>query len=146
GTLLITLEANFSTDREDGKLGLLYVRKLPINDAATFPERLRAVLRPTLEAMHRLEEEPTLGGKIKFRTDEFLFRIYDRLLGPNNPETFAAVKPELEALVSELYGSAPVALEFKPSAQALFEVHVKAVGSPTVGKLLNRLSAVVTSK
>lgn len=139
GTLLITHEANFSMDRADGKFGLLYVRKQAIAGANTFPQRLRAVVRPVLQAAQRLEED--LPGKIKFRTDEFAFRIYDRLLGPNSIETFAAVKPDLESFVTGLYGSAPSALEFYPSPESLFEVIIKAPASPAIAKLLERLTA-----
>ena len=142
GTLLITHEANFAMDRADGKLGLLYVRKQPIA-AATFGERLRAIARPVLEAAQRLEED--LAGKIKFRTDEFAFRIYDRLLGPNNPQTLAAIKPDLESFIAELYGSAPLVLEFHPSEQSLFEVIVKAPTAPTIGSLLKRLPTPVAA-
>ena len=126
-------------DRADGKLGLLYVRKQAISNVATFPERLHALIRPVLEAARRLEED--LPGKIKFRTDEFAFRIYDRLLAPNKPETFAAVKGDLESFVADLYGSAPKALEFHPTQESLFEVIVKAPASPTVGQLVERLAA-----
>jgi hypothetical protein len=142
GTLLITHEANFAMDRADGKLGLLYVRKQPLA-AATFVERLRAIARPVLEAAQRLEED--LAGKLSFRTDEFAFRIYDRLLGPNKPETLAAIKPELTSFVAELYGSAPLALEFHPSPQTLFEVIVKAPAGPTIANLLKRLPTLVAA-
>jgi hypothetical protein len=139
GTLLITHEANFAMDRADGRLGLLYVRKQPIASASNFPQRLRAVARPVLEAAQRLEED--LPGKIKFRTDEFAFRIYDRLLGPNTSETFAAVKSDLESFVKDLYGSTPSSLDFHPSLQSLFEVTVKAPASPEIATLLERLGA-----
>ena len=143
GTLLITHEANFALDRADGKLGLLYVRKQPIATAVTFPERLRALIHFALAAARQLEED--LPGKLKFRTDEFAFRIYDRLLGPNTSDTFAAVKPDLESLVADLYGGAPKALEFHPSPQSLFEVLIKAPASPTISKLLERVPATVAA-
>ncbi|HWE96501.1 MAG TPA: hypothetical protein VG269_21240 [Tepidisphaeraceae bacterium] len=140
GTLLITHEANFALDREGGRPGLLYVRKQPITDADTFADRLRAILRATLEAAARIEQDPRTADHAKFRTDEFLFRIYDRLLGPNEPATFAAVKADLESVVSELYGNPPRALEFTPDPQSLFEVLVKTGSSPSVETLLSRLS------
>jgi hypothetical protein len=140
GTLLITHEANFALDREGGRPGLLYVRKQPIADADTFADRLRAILRPTLEAAVRIEHDPRLAGRVKFRTDEFLFRIYDRLLGPNEPTTFAAVKGDLEAVVSDLYGNPPTTLEFVPHPGSLFEVHIKTGSSPSIDTLANRLS------
>src|SRR5205814_1119849 len=101
GTVLVSHEANIYTDQGEGRLGLLYFRKQPFAGAATFAERLRATFRDALEACNLLEEEPALHGRVRFRTDELLFRVYDRLLAPNTDETFAEVKPELEAFLSE---------------------------------------------
>ncbi len=143
GTLVITLEANFATDRENGELGLLYVRKQPITGAETFAERLRAVARPLFEAALRLESEPALAGKIKFRTNTLLFRIYDRLLAPNTSETFAEVKDDLEAFVTELYGAAPLSMDYKPSSEALFQVRITTRGASPLGKLVEELSVKV---
>lgn len=138
GTLLISSEANLAMDRMDGRLGLLYVRKLPFAGANSLTQRLRALFRIELEAALRLEEEPALGGRIRFSTGEISFRIQDRLLGPNTAETFAAVKGDLESLVTETYGSAPLSLEFKPSADRLFEVRIQAPRSPAIADLLQR--------
>ncbi len=140
GTMIVTFEANFSTDHEDGQLGLLYIRKQPIPNAETFTQRLRAVMRPVLQAAQWLEEDPTLGGKIKFRTDELLVRIYDRLLAPNTAETFAAVKDDLASFVTDVYGGAPVEMNFNPSPESLFEVRIKTPGSQSLATILSKVS------
>jgi hypothetical protein len=140
GTLIITFEANIATDHEDGELGLLYIRKQPIPAADTFSARLLAVMRPLLHAARWLEEDPTLSGKIRFRTDELLVRIYDRLLAPHNAETFAEVKPDLAHFVTELYGAGPVEMTRNTSPESLFEVRIKAPGSPTLAALLDHIS------
>ena len=142
GTLVITLEANFATDREDGKLGLLYIRKQPIPGSDTLADRLRATLRPLIAAAQLLESDATLAGKIKFATDHLLFRVYDRLLAPNDARTFAAVKPELENLVKDLYGGSPAALDFQPRPGSLFEVTIKAPNAPKLADLLDRVTPV----
>lgn len=139
GTLLITLEANLTTDKEDGRLGLLYVRKLEIPGTTTFRERLAAIARPVLHAAQLLEDEPAFAGRITFATDEWLFRVYDRLLAPNSESTFADVKSDLSAFFAELYGQPPTALEFKPSSQTLFEVRVRTSRSPSLSELLHNL-------
>lgn len=144
GTLLITLEANFATDWEDNRLGLLYVRKRAFSGADTFAERLQIVLHTVLEAAQRLESEPALAGKIKFRTDEMLFRIYDRLL-TNTAETLADVKPELESLLTELYGKSPVAFDLNPSPESVFEVRIQTGGSPPLAQLISHLPAAVAT-
>lgn len=140
GTVLVSHEANFSTDRTGGRPGLLYVRKQPLE--GPFGRRVRTVLAAALAAAARLEENPSLQGKLQFRTDEFLFRVHDRLLAPNEPETFEQVKPELERLAGELYPGGQVSLEYQPSDLTLFGVRVTAAGqTPDLATLLGRLEA-----
>ena len=139
GTVLIAHEANISTDREHGKLGLLYVRKQPIEGATNFPRRLASVFRAALEAVAKLEEEVNLRGKLRFRGDELSFRIYDRLLAPNTPATFEQLKPELLRFLSELYTGAPVSLTQAGKPDELFEIRVKAQATPTIATLRQRL-------
>ena len=95
GTVLVSSQANFHMDRNENRLGLSYWRKLPL--PGTFGERLAAVLAETIKAAIKLEAEPSLEGKLKFKTDEILIRLNDRLLAPNNPQTLAAVKPAVAA-------------------------------------------------
>jgi hypothetical protein len=139
GTVLVTHEANFSLDSGGGRPGLLYQRKQPL--ASSFGERLAAVFRAVLQAAARLEENPGLA----FRTDEISFRIADRLLAPNTAETFAAVKPELEAFLRKLLGSASFQLEHKASAEKLFEVGIKSTATASISDLLGRLSSFVSA-
>ena len=42
--------------------------------------------------------DPALGGKVRFATNELLFRVNDRLAAPNSDATLAALRPELETL------------------------------------------------
>ena len=136
GTVLITHEANFSLDSGGGRPGLMYQRKQPL--PGTLDERLATAFRALLEGASRLEAHPGL----KFRTDEFLFRIADRLLAPNTAATFEAVKPALESFLRTLLGpSAPFQLEHKPSTHELFEVTIKTPTSATIGDYLAKLPA-----
>ena len=137
GTVLVAHEANFSMDAGDGRLGLLYVRKQPIE--GSFRDRLAVVFKAALDAAVRLEEDYRLEGRIKFRTDEIVFRINDRLLAPNTAETYAQVRPDLEALVSELYGSA-IRTEHRADAGRLFEVVIRPTGSPSARSLQDRMT------
>src|SRR5437763_403185 len=104
GTVLVTHEANFALDSTGGRPGLLYQRKQPL--PGNFGDRITITLRHALQAAARLEQHPGL----KFRTDELTFRIADRLLAPNTPETFTAVRPTLEATLRVLFGDAPFSL------------------------------------
>jgi hypothetical protein len=136
GTVLVTSQANLYADRGENRLGLLYARKLPLE--GTFRDRLRTVLAETFKAAALLEAEPSMAGRLSFRMDEWLVRIQDRLLAPNTPEIFAAVKPDIEAVTGPLYGG-KVQISHKPSALTLFEATVKVAESPSLQVLRDRL-------
>jgi hypothetical protein len=137
GTVLVSSEANFSTDRGENRLGLLYSRKLPL--PGSFAERLRAVVGETLKAAAKLEAEPELGGKLKFKTDELLIRLNDRLLAPPNQSTVTAAGPEMLSLATRLYGDKPVMIDPKFSAEKEVEFRLKANASPTLASLISKL-------
>ncbi len=95
GILLVAQEGNFSIDMADGRMGLLYYRKQSGDGFA-------AVLKTALSACKLLESDPTLGGRLRFRMDEMLIITNDRLLAPNNDETFAELKPAITAALKLL--------------------------------------------
>jgi hypothetical protein len=139
GTVLVTHEANFALDSIGGRPGLLYQRKQPL--PGTFGERLAPIFRATLQAAARLQENPGLA----FRTDELSFRIADRLLAPNTPETFATIKPELEGFLRNVLGWTTFQLEHKPDPRRLFEVAIKTGTSANIADLLARLETPVSA-
>lgn len=141
GIVLVSHEANFYTDTGEGRLGLLYQRKQPIEGAGTLRERLAPVFAAALRACVKLEDEPALSGRLSFRTDEVVVRINDRLLAPNTPGTFAAVEPELRAFLSDLYPGEQVTLEPRHSPLTLFEVRIRVTGQAPARDLLERLEA-----
>lgn len=135
GMLLVAHEANIHIDYEHNQPGLLYVRKRPAGDS--FEQRLRTILRGALRSAVLLEDDAALGG-LKVKTDRAIFRIHDRLLGPNTPDTFAAMRPDLERILGSIYG-APVTLAYKPDSERLFEVDISADGAPDPRVLLERV-------
>jgi hypothetical protein len=94
GVLLIGHEANYSFDNRENRLGLLYNRKAALD--GTFPSRLAQAHRAALEACDRLEQEAPFRGKLKFDRNALEVFVNDRLLAPNNDETWQALRPELE--------------------------------------------------
>jgi hypothetical protein len=137
GTMLISHEANLHIDQENSRPSLMYVRKAPI--AGSLQDRIRTVLGYTLQAASMLEAAPELTGNLKFKTDEIVFRINDRLNGPNTQGTFDAIKSDLEAVLKRASGGA-VTLSFTPHAEQLFEVNAKLSSAPTVTEMLQRVS------
>jgi hypothetical protein len=98
GVLLIGHEANYSLDNRENKLGLLYNRKAVLD--GSFQSRLAQAHRAALEACDRLEQENPFQGKLKFDRNALEVFINDRLLAPNNEETWRVLRPELERFFS----------------------------------------------
>ena len=134
GVVLIGHGSDYFLDESEGRRGLLHNRKR----AGMLPgDRLPDLARRTLHAAALLEKDLALMGKVRFATDELLFRINDRLAAPNTDATFAAVRPELETLAKTLYG-APCDLKRVGDAKGLFAVRIKATTRPPLATLLER--------
>jgi hypothetical protein len=80
-----------------GRTGLLYFRKLPVKD-------LTSIVKTGLQACSLLENEPSLEGRVKFRTDELQIIANDRLLAPNDDKAFSELQPVLSAALREVLG------------------------------------------
>jgi hypothetical protein len=138
GVILIGHACDTSIDEADGRLGVLHNRK---RTAPAPAERLTDAFRRVLHAAILLQAEPTLAGKVRFAPGEFLFRINDRLLAPNNDQTFAALKPELDALAARLF-EGPADITRVGDAKTLFSVRIaapEAASVPPLATLLARL-------
>jgi hypothetical protein len=98
GILLIGHEANYSFDERENRLGLLYNRKAALD--GTFQARLGQAYRAALEACARLEQDAAFRGKLKFDRNALEVFVNDRLLAPNNEETWQALRTELEKFFS----------------------------------------------
>ena len=116
GVLLIGHEANYSIDNRENRPGLLYNRKAALG--GTFQSRLAQAHRAALDACDRLEREERLRGKLKFDRDALEVSVNDRLLAPNNAETWEALRPELERFF------AGFAIERRGEPRDLFRVAV----------------------
>jgi hypothetical protein len=112
GILLVAHEGNFSMDQEDGRLGLLYYRKRPLEGG--LEANLKSVLQTALQAAKILESEPGLNG-IKFKTDEVLVVTNDRLLAPND----ATARAKIELVIARALGKATLAPQAADSLERL---------------------------
>lgn len=102
GVVLVSHEADYALDAAEGPLGLLYVRKAP--QPGELRARIAATLKAAREACAKLEAEPALGGRLRFRKAEGLFIANDRLLAPNDGATWEALRSDLEAAAREVLG------------------------------------------
>jgi hypothetical protein len=112
GILLVAFEGNLSMDEEDGRLGLFYYSKQPLQSG--LEANLKTVLNTALHACKLLEAEPKLNG-IKFKTDEVLVIANDRLLAPNDAPT----RTMLETVIASTLGAAQLAPQAEDSRERL---------------------------
>jgi hypothetical protein len=134
GVALIGHGSDYFMDFGEGRLGLLHSRK---RSGPPQADRLIDVARRTLYAAQLLEGDTAMSGKVRFATNELLFRINDRLAAPNNAATFAAVKAELEALAAMLFGR-PFELAPAGGPKDLFAVRLTSRDRAPLATLLER--------
>lgn len=133
GIVLIGHASDYFMDQGEGRLGLLYSRK---RDPAAPEERVRDGFKRALNACRLLEQEPGLG--VRFRTDEVLVRLPDRLTAPNTDDGFAALKTALEPIVTLLYGDS-ARIEKIGDKGAPLSARIQAQSPASISDLLGRL-------
>ena len=138
GILLIAHEENISIDNAKNRLGLLYNRKRPMRE--NNGDRLRTAFKLALEYCRKIEKEPYLPRKVKFRGDEALFVINDRMSAPNTKETFQKIKPALDALATNLFAGNNFTLYHRGTSQERFAVELKSKKNFKVSTLLRHLA------
>jgi hypothetical protein len=136
--LLVGNDSDYAIDFAEGRAGLQCNRKR--NTPQDAQEAILDVVRRVLGAARRLEGESTLSPPIRFRGDELVLRVNDRLSAPNTKETFAALRPAVEAVLKKLYAGAAFSVEPFGGPRELFSLRVKAKGAPGVTELLSRIS------
>ena len=124
GIMLIAHEADYSLDETDGRLGLLYNRKKVIEGDAQ--AALGQAFRSAVAAAKKLEEEAPFAGKLRFDYGDVEVIVNDRLLAPNNDETWNALSPEIERFFASVYGAGNAKLARLGEPRERFRVGVKA--------------------
>ncbi|MEW6751452.1 MAG: hypothetical protein AB1505_10820 [Candidatus Latescibacterota bacterium] len=136
-TVLVGHEAHYVLDDSDGRRGLVYARKQPLPGDLT--ERLRAVLLAALRACWRLEQEPSLEGRVHFRGDEVVITANDRLRAPNTDEGSAALLPAARAVLTALFGGLPFTVGREPDTRRRLALHARSGTPASTLELLRNL-------
>ena len=137
GIVLVAQQANLHIDETGGRRGLLYCQKAPLSGSNQ--ERLRTVLRTALENCRRLERDAALYGKIKFSGDEVSISVNDRLVAPNDAQTYQSLKPDLEQTATELFRPAKPIISHKQDTRQRFSVAIRTFESLSLDMLLANL-------
>jgi hypothetical protein len=137
--VLVSHEANISFDDTNGRVGLVYQRKRPMD--SEFAERLGRVLAATLEACSKLEMESELAGSVRFKTDELELKILDKLESPNDPATLKQLEPAIQAVLEKVFGTKGN-LKQHVDAVRPFELLIKFANSTSMMDLIDRSSVV----
>lgn len=133
GMILVGHEANYSLDFTDGKLGLLYNRKLQLDGDTR--ENLTQAARAALTAAKLLEKEG-----VKLNTSEAQIIVNDRLSAPNTDETFAAHEADLKDFFGALYKADFEISRNTADPRERFTVNVKTSAALDVEALLKNIN------
>ena len=140
GVMLIGHEVDYSLDMGGGRPGLLYVRKREMPDQ--LKDNLAIAFKDALTACGAVEQEPSLGGAIRFSSERVMITLLDRLRAPNTAESFDLVKQDIESLTRSLYGDCDVAIErISLDERSPLAVSINAPSAPDIETLLERINA-----
>jgi hypothetical protein len=117
GVLLVGHHAFRNLDLGGRGLGLLYTRRSAMSGSDA--DKLRSAVEAALETCGLLEAEPEFAGKLYFDKDDIEVSVNDRMLAPDNEETWRALEPVLRAVFPES------AIERATEPGGLFTVSVK---------------------
>ena len=138
GIILVGPDAHVSIDETGNRRGLVYSQKADL--VGSNREILRHVLRAALKNCRKLEDEPTLQGKLRFAANEAMITINDRLSGANSEASFETIKGDIEAAAAHLFGGATISLERDDDLRRRLNVHVKTAARISVAQGLENLA------
>ena len=108
GILLVGHEGNFSFDLTEGRPGLAYFRKQPLEGSPT--DRFATILSTVLSGCSLLENNTTMPYRVRFERKELRIIGNDRLYAPNLPSTFDLLQPVVRDALAQLFPAANYSL------------------------------------
>src|SRR5262245_19967674 len=137
GVLLVGHEANMSLDHGENRWGFLYGRKAVMNGDNL--ERMKTVVSSALEHCRRLEEDPALHGKLKFRGEDIQLIVNDRLLTPNTEAALKEWESDLKTFLDQRFQNSKYSYKRHSDPRERLTLDVKAEGSFRVVDLQTNL-------
>jgi len=139
GVVIIGHQADYSVDNTNGRLGVRYNRKAPLDGSNQ--DRLKQATCSALKAFQKLEAEAALAGKLRFNGHDVELFINDRLLAPNHEETRRALEADFRHLFGKLFGGSEYAMSYDTDPRHLLGVSVKSSKSFSIADLIRDLAS-----
>ena len=136
--VLVAHEGHYALDDADGRMGLVYTRKQPLD--GPLPDRLASAARALLAAAERLERDTagTGDGAAAFLGNEIAVIANDRLAAPRTAAAEAALREAATSFGARLFGDAAVEVQsLVPSDRLGFIVATS--GSASLAELRARV-------
>lgn len=147
GIVLIGDRADYAIDMGEGRPGLLLRRKRQAKAEQPLTTKLGESIHLALRAVHALENDSTLRGRIAFRTDEIVFGFPDRLNLPNNSRALSLINAQILTVLKSFYPG--VDLKIEPASsdpRRVFALNVRAPAPPEVSALIKNFeTALITT-
>lgn len=137
GVMLIGHHANVSMDEVEGRLGLLYNRK--VKEEGTNAEKLKRVFRWAYGHAKRLENEASVKGKLKFKPGSLQVTVNDRLLGENNEVNAKILESELEKLIAGIFGECSLKISRPKDPRSRLSLYLEIDSSQSLEDILKKL-------
>jgi hypothetical protein len=142
GIVLVGHASDYYIDMSDGQPGLLFSRKRQSPEPG---ERLRDAFRRALNACRLLESDPLLQPRPKFRMNEAIIRLPDKMEFSAEDPGFDALKREFETFLGQLYAGGKVKLNRVGSSKAPLSVRVMVQHPPDLNTLLARVGGPINA-
>lgn len=138
GVILVAHEHNVSVDFADGRMGLLFHRKEPLD--GSLPERIATCLKLALTAASQLQDESEFKGRLEFDSQSFRLMATDRLNAANDDANASALRDALSGVATGVYGGDVVCELSAKDARSRIAIDVKASGASSFAELIEGCS------
>jgi hypothetical protein len=136
GVVLAGYHANIAFDMAGPAPGVLYVSRNGLT--GDLAARIRSAFASCCELSQKLIAEKEFPRDVKLRTDSIELRFPDRLITPDTPATDAALRPAVEAVVSELFGAHSAKLARDAAGDSAYGFSIRAASAEPLDVLLRR--------
>lgn len=137
GILLVGKQGNFSINRDEPGLGLLYAGKTGFEGSEE--ARVLEAFRRCLELTLAIVAEPEYPADLKLEPGSWELFINDRLDFPNNEATDAALRPAIESALNALFGAGGYMLTRDDDPQRRYAFSIRAAAPGDLPALLDKV-------